>query len=213
MSESHVFDARLTVCIDFKIPQAYLAKDPTCALAEELGVAVEWLPLIVAPMKPPEATAGGDERGKRHRVFRARYVERDLRRYAESRGLDLGDIYRATDSSLAGIGLLWVRQRSPGHVRAYLDRLFERHWVDAVDIEDAAAIAGVVEEVGADVEGIGEYLRGEGRQSLERLQESLHGAGVQNVPAYVVDGEIFYGRQHLPMVRWLLSGKQGQPPI
>jgi hypothetical protein len=27
-----------------------------------------------------------------------------------------------------------------------------------------------------------------------------------------VDGELFFGREHLPRVRWLLGGKRGAPP-
>jgi 2-hydroxychromene-2-carboxylate isomerase len=41
----------------------------------------------------------------------------------------------------------------------------------------------------------------------------LHEAGLFNVPGYVVDEEIYFGRQHLAMIRWLLTDKQGHPPI
>ena len=59
MSEAgpHSFDAKLTVCIDFKSPQAYLAKDPTYALADELDLEIDWLPLLVAQMTRPEPVA------------------------------------------------------------------------------------------------------------------------------------------------------------
>ena len=38
-------------------------------------------------------------------------------------------------------------------------------------------------------------------------------AGVFETPAYLVDGEVFLGRAHLPMVRWILSNRAGPPPI
>ena len=58
-------------------------------------------------------------------------------------------------------------------------------------------------------------LRGErARTSCERDRpRRLRGAGIFDVPAYVVEGEIYFGRQHLPMVRWMLTGKRGEPPI
>lgn len=31
--------------------------------------------------------------------------------------------------------------------------------------------------------------------------------------AYVVDGQHFVGRQHLPMIRWLLCGSEGLGPL
>ncbi len=45
------------------------------------------------------------------------------------------------------------------------------------------------------------------------LQESLSLAGVLDTPAYLVDGDIFLGRAHLPMVRWILTGRTGASPI
>ena len=244
MSEAgaYSFDAKLTVCIDFKSPQAYLAMDPTYALADELELEVDWLPLLVAPMVKPEAVDENAERGSRHRSFRAEYAERDIQRYADLRGLVMKDIYRPpVDSSLAAIGMLWVKAHAPEYLRAYMDRVFDGHWKLDLDIEDVSTIARVVEEVGADspssaayftgegrdvrgegrdargegrdVRGEGRDAHGEGRDALETLQTSLREVGLFNVPGYRVDEEIFFGRQHLPMIRWLLTGKQGHVPI
>ncbi len=215
MSEAttHSFDAKLTVCVDFKSPQAYLAKDSTYELADELRVEIDWLPLIVAPVPAPELASDGDDRGTRHRRFRAEYFERDIQRYARHKGLEIRDTYRSPDSALAGIGLLWVKARSQGLVRDYMDRVFERYWKHELDIEDAASIAGILEEIAVDAEGFSAYLAGEGKRALEQLQSGLRNAGLFNVPGYVVDGEVFFGRQHLAMIRWLLSGKEGDAPI
>ncbi len=209
------FDAKLTVCIDFKSPQAYLAKDPTYALADELDLEIDWLPLLVAQMTRPEPVAENADRGTRHRGFRAEYAEREIQRYADLRGLVIKDVYHApVDSSLAAVGLLWVKEHSPECLRGYMDRVFDRYWrTQELDIADATAIAGIVEEIGAAREGCAAYLDGEGRRVLERLQRSLHEAGLFNVPGYVVDEEIYFGRQHLAMIRWLLTDKQGHPPI
>ncbi|MBT6891705.1 MAG: hypothetical protein HOA25_09415, partial [Gammaproteobacteria bacterium] len=32
------------------------------------------------------------------------------------------------------------------------------------------------------------------------------------VPTYVIDGEAYFGRQHLPRVRWHLQGQVGALP-
>lgn len=215
MSETapYSFDAQLSVCIDFKSPESYLAKDPTYALADELQLAIDWLPLVVAPATEPKAVAADDDRGTRHRRMRAQYFERDIQRYARHRGLEIRDIYRSSDSSMAAIGLLWVKNASRARLRDYIDRVFERFWKHELDIEDAASIAGILEEIGVEAEGFGEHLMGEGKDALEQVQGALRTAGLFNVPGYVVDGEIFFGRQHLPMIRWLLTGEQGDPPI
>ena len=80
-------------------------------------------------------------------------------------------------------------------------------------LDDARAIEALIGEVGADTSGFQAYASGEGRASFERTAAALREAGIFDVPAYVIEREIFFGRQHLPMVRWLLSGKAGEPPI
>ena len=44
----------------------------------------------------------------------------------------------------------------------------------------------------------------EGPRELRRVAAALREAGVQLTPAYLVGDELFVGRQHLPMIRWIL---------
>jgi len=37
-------------------------------------------------------------------------------------------------------------------------------------------------------------------------------AGYYGVPTYVIDGEVYFGRQHLPRIRWHLTGCKGPLP-
>ena len=116
------------------------------------------------------------------------------------------------DSSLAAIGLLWARQAGREVRKAYLDLVYERFWRRELDIEDTSAMAALVAEAGGDGPGYLDYLDGAGRQRHDALQAELHDAGLFGVPSYVVDGEIFFGREHLPMVRWILGGRRGAAP-
>jgi 2-hydroxychromene-2-carboxylate isomerase len=210
---AHTFDAALTVCIDFKSPQCFLAKDPTYSLADEVGLEIDWLPLITAQMTLPPKPTDGD-RGARHRRARAEYAKRDIERYAEQRGLVIRDVYRPpVDSSWAAIGLLWVKSEAPDRTRAYLDETFARYWRGELDVEDASAIVGVAGSSGIETDGLIDYLHGAGASALEELQVRLREAGLTNVPGYLVKGEVFIGRQHLPMIRWLLMDKRGPAPI
>jgi 2-hydroxychromene-2-carboxylate isomerase len=205
----------LMVAIDFKSPQSYLAKAPTRELAKELGVAIDWEPVRARPLTPPAAETTHDDRGTRHRRFRALYFERDLHRYARAQGLALGDVYRSPDSSLAGMGLLWVKRHAAGAgargmVDDYVDRVFDGYFGARLDLEDLGALRAVIEAVGAPGDAFSpEAMRAEYDGTLARLRE----AGAIEAPAYLVGGDVFIGRQHLPMIRWLLEGKTGAPPI
>ena len=198
---------KLPVVIDFKSPQAYLAIGPTCTLADELGITIEWQPLIVTPSKTTALASSGDDRGARHRRFRADYLERDIARYAADRGLTLGGLQRRTDSTLAAIGLLWAQREGPARARAYVERVFERYWRESLDIEDERSIRAVLAGIEATGPGFEAFVKGEGRAELARIQSELRDKRVFEVPTYLVNNDTFLGRQHLPLIRSMLSAK------
>lgn len=199
-----VIKGQLPVVIDFKSPQAYLAIGPTCALADELGITIDWQPLIIAPSKISAAESGQD-RGARHRRFRADYLKRDIVRYAADRGLAIGALERRKDSTLAAIGLLWAKRQSPSLARSYVERVFKRYWQEDLDIADERSIRTLLAEIDTSVSGFEAFAREEGRSELARIQSELGNLGVFEVPTYLIDGDTFLGRQHLPLVRSRLS--------
>ncbi len=217
MSEDGAFapTSRLTVCIDFKSPQAWLAVQPTRALEAELGLAADWLPVVTrAPVGPRSATAA-DDRGTRHRHMRAEYYERDLQRYAALRGLPLGRAGRNDDSSLAAIGLLWVKRTARAAQARYIDGVFSSYFThgEPIALASLSAIAAIVAAAGADAEGYAEFAAHSGSTALAALQTQLTAAGLSQAPSYLVDGDVFNGRAHLPMIGWLLNDRHGPPPI
>ncbi len=216
--EAHVFATPLTVCMDFKNPHSYLAKDLVYALEDDLGLHADWLPYLTPALSPPRQPQASDDRGTRHRQHRARYVEQDIQRYASVRGLVIRDIYRQVDSTLAAIALLWIRREEASVSRKAIDGLFAGHWEGRVNIADVRAVTAVLDESGVNLAGWEVYRAGDARTELQQLLARLGAAGVFNVPALVVSkvemaAEIFYGRAHLPMVRWLLDGQNGPAPI
>jgi len=206
-----IIRGQLSVVIDFKSPHAYLAIGPTCALAEELGITIDWQPLVVTPPKISAAPAPGDDRGARHRRFRADYLERDIARYAADRGLAIGGLRRRKDSTLAAIGLLWAERQGPSLARAYVERVFGRYWQDDLDIEDERSIRSLLTEIEATVSGFEAFVKGDGRTRLARIQSELWDMGVFDVPTYLLNGDIFLGRQHLPLLRSRLSARTQLP--
>jgi 2-hydroxychromene-2-carboxylate isomerase len=205
----------LVVAIDFKQPQSYLAIGPTTKLAAALGLEIDWQPMTARPLQDPPEETVSDDRGARHRRFRARYFERDLHRYAEAQGLVLGDLHRWPDSSVAGMGLLWAKKHAAragdaSIVDAYVHRVFDGYWGGGLALDDAGAIRAVLDTVaGAAADFDPASLRAE----YESVLEHWRAAGLVEAPAYVLGEEIFIGRAHLPMIEWLITGKAGPPPV
>lgn len=203
MAEPFAPTAALTVAVDIKSPECYLALAPTRALARDLDLDVDWLPVVTAPRRP---APGGDDRGSRHKRHRVSYRQRDLTRYAEAAGLTLRDPERSPDSSLVGAAMLAAKAHSARTLDAFLDIAFERYWKTELDIEDQDAVAATLREAGAaDLP--------EASDAFAALQESLAAGGLFDAPAYLVDEEVFFGRAHLPMIRWILEGRVGPGPI
>ena len=139
-----------------------------------------------------------------------KYAYRDARRYASLRGLTLRGTTKIWDSSLAGIGMEWAKQQGDAVLRqlhrSRLRTVLEtgtRHRGSARHRRDA-------DGSGADTDGFADYSNGEGRSGHDATQQQIFAAGIFGVPSYVVAGELFFGREHLPMVRWLLTGKRGR---
>ena len=195
----------LSVAIDFKSPNAYLAIGPTCELAEQLGVSIDWQPFQISPWKDHNPASRANDRGVRHRRSRADYTEREVIRYAAGHGLVIRGLHRQTDSSLAAIGLLWPRRGPAALAQTYVQRVFERYWREELDIEDERALSALLAEIGAPVAGFTVFAREEGRAELERLQSESIKAGLFEVPTYLLDGDMYVGRQHLPLIRALLT--------
>ena len=211
-------DKPLIVYMDLKSPYAYLAKDPTWQLEDDFGIPIDWRPLtlnipsFLGSAKVNE-TGRVVEANRTPRQWQGvRYAYMDAKRYARLKDILIYGPRKIWDSSLAGIGMLWTQRGGRDVLRRYMDIAYERFWRRDLDIEDEAVVAGVVAEAGGDGQGFRDFLGSEGRHEHDALQAQLHGSGIFGVPTYVIDGEIFFGREHLPAVRWLLGGRQGPAP-
>ena len=85
------------------------------------------------------------------------------------------------------------------------DRVFARFWRRDLDIEDARVVAAVLAETGADATGFNDFLAGDGRREHDAIRAVAETAGVFGVPTLLVDGELFWGREHLPDIREMLA--------
>ncbi len=204
---------RIVLYIDYKSPYAYLAKDPAYRLEETCGVEIDWLPYtldIPSYLGSARVAADGtvlEEDRTPHQWRRVRYSYIDVRRYANLRGLTVRGTRKMWDSSLAAIGLLWAKRHGRGALRRYNDVVYERFWKRQLDIEDPAVIAGVLAETGSAHQGFLDFLEGEGRALHDRVRAEAEAMGVFGVPTFVLDGELFWGREHLDLIRMRLSGK------
>lgn len=205
--------AALCVALDVRNPLAHLALRPAIDFARELAIDVDWLPLAGEPLRAPPAPRPDDDRGIRHRRHRARAIAREIAIYAQAQGLVLREPYRSGPSDAARLAWLWVRARAPGSLPAFLVELFRRYGSLELDAGSRADVGDLLRTLGLHSRDFDAWAADEGARELERVSTFLREAGALQAPAYILDGEVFLGRQHLPMIRWILNGRTGAPPI
>jgi len=201
----------VTVYIDFKSPYAYLAMDEAHAMARDLGVRLRWLPYILdIPQYLGSATVAPDgtvldENRNAHQWRRVRYSYMDCRRQARKKGLTIRGTQKIWDSTLAAAGMLYAARHGDPVLHRYQDIVFERFWQRALDIEQVRVIAAVLTEAGCDAADFPGWAEA-GRAEVAEISREAEAIGVFGVPTFVVDGEIFWGREHLPDIRAMLGG-------
>jgi len=207
----------LTIYSDYKSPYAFLAKDLNYALAEEFrGLQLEWLPhtldipSYLGSARVDDAGNVIEENRDAHQWRKVRYAYMDCRRYARLRGLTLLAPRKIWDSSIANIGMLYAKEYGPDVFRHYHDITFERFFRRALDIDSEGVVADVLREAGADPTGFPDFLRGPGRERHDRIRDESLKLGVFGVPTYVLDGEIFWGREHLDLIRLRLGTRMAR---
>lgn len=208
----------LIVYLDIKSPYAFIARDPTRAMASELGVSVDWRPLTL-DIPSYLGSARLDKKGKVAESNRSasqwtgvKYAYRDARRYAALQGYTLRGTEKIWDTSLAHIGFSWAKAQGLDVLDGYLDHVYPRFWRREFDAEDIAVVGRSLEQAGAELAGFADYASGAGRQEHDQRQAQIFAAGIFGVPSYVIDGELFFGREHLPTLRWMLTGRKGPQP-
>src|ERR1700674_3123219 len=194
----------VTVYIDYKSPYAYLAKDPAYDLERDFAVRIDWLPYVL-DIPSFLGSARLDDNGRvieesrnAHQWRRVKYSYMDCRRQARKRGLVIRGTQKIWNSQLALIGMLYAKHQGAPVLRRYNDITFERFWKRELDIENPAVVTAVLVEAGADTAAFMAYLAGEGHAELSRVCQDAEEKGVFGVPSFILDGELFWGREHLP---------------
>jgi 2-hydroxychromene-2-carboxylate isomerase len=129
----------------------------------------------------------------------------DCRRQGRKRGLVIRGTVKIWDTMLGACGLLWAKRQGDTVFRGYHDRVFERFWKRELDTEDVAVVTAVLAEAGADTTGFSTYVTEEGLAEVNRIRLAAEEAGVFGTPTFVIDGELFWGSEHLPDIREMLT--------
>jgi hypothetical protein len=108
--------------------------------------------------------------------------------------------------------MLWAKAQGDQVLQDYIDGIYVPFWRRELDVEDIAVIENVLAESGAYVPGFRVFALDVGAGQNNKLQQQAFDSGIFGVPAYVLGEELYFGREHLPRIRWQLQGQQGSAP-
>lgn len=194
---------------DFSCPFAYLASTRVEALAARVRAEVVGRPLLLGGVFK---TVGAPQK-----LFqslgpaKAKHNQNDMRRHASVYGVPLrtpeGHPIRTVEAlrSLLAVG-------EPFMPLAH--RFFRAYWVDGIDLGTEDGVARVLREAGHDP--IAVRARAESqeiKEDLRRRTDEGIARGIFGVPAFFVEGELFWGQDRLDFVEEALGGvPESMPP-
>ena len=202
----------ISIYIDFKSPYSYLAIEPSKKFAKDLKLEINWLPYV---LDIPEylGSAKVDNKGKvlessrnDHQWRRVRYSYMDCRRYANLRKMTVLGPQKIWNTKLVSIALLWVKKQNSLLIEDFIDHIFVNFWKRELDIENFDIVETIIEKCGISQSGFKEWEKNSGKNELDAIMNGAHEKGVFGVPSYIIEDELFWGREQIPLMRAKITG-------
>lgn len=190
----------LTVYIDFKSAASYLALDATVKLTQKHHLAVKWEPYQVrlANLAEPK-----DSETKTETHLRVRETQRrqtDVK-YAEIQGIPMNFQPEPKGSTVALMALLQLSSDPLDYVKS----AFIAYWRDGLDLGKPEVVKSILVASGYDAASV--KFDDKMKKLLATHQTHAEEQGVFDAPMFVIRGERFLGREHLPWMERLFTGQ------
>lgn len=189
-------------------PWAYVGHAAFMEIATRHGLEINYKPM---PLGRVFLETGGLPLAKRHPA-RQRYRLLELQRWRARRGLPLNlkPKHSPFDATLLDRFVIAAiaAHRDPD---PFMRRAFTGIWAEERDLADPLVIAELAEPAGLDATSLMDVAGGVMTEAIYALnQENAVGADVFGSPAYVVEGEVFWGQDRLELLDDALTS--GRPP-
>lgn len=179
---------------------AYLGSAELGRICADHGATLVHKPILLTPVVESQGSQPFRARTQAHVDY---FFGREIERWAEFRGVPIvrfRPTYHDADYSLAS-GMIIALGESGAATDAMAHALLEAHWRDDVDLSDRATLARVAADLGHDVDALLQEAASDPVQAT--LQDNSDWARTNAVfgsPTYIVDGDPFYGQDHLGLV-------------
>lgn len=192
----------ITFYFEFASPYAYLAALRIDAAAARCGRSVDWRAVSLAHvLKAQGASRDGMGRAKLD------YIMRDAERSAEMHGAPfrLPAVF-PVDSKAARQAFHRLKARDRELARRFALAVYRRYWGEGRDVTTPEQIAQATAAIGVGADEVAAALADPAaRQAAIDATAQAVGQGMFGAPAFVVDGELFWGQDRIEMIEWRLG--------
>lgn len=190
-------------------PFSYLGHQAIIDVAAKHGAALTYRPVALGGLW---AESGAVPLGQRP-VVRQQYRLVELQRVAAYRGLPITPkpAHFPVDPTLADHTVIAILEAG-GDPGAYVGAVFAAIWTEEKNISEEGVLAGLLTANGFDADAILASARSEAVAAV-RAKNTADAVvvGAVGAPAYVVDGEAFWGQDRVELVDHMLA--TGRAPI
>ena len=187
----------ITFYLDFISPYAWLAFEEMPQALMGLSYSVNHKPLLFAALLKHHGQLGPAEiPAKRDWTYR------QVQWLAHSKGLalDMPAAHPFNPLGLLRVSLATDAKGQPN--RNVCETLFKHVWVGGADAADPTRMAAITQQLAPKRDPSDDSVKAQ----LRAHSDEAIGAGVFGVPAFEVDGKVFWGLDGLPMLRAYLEG-------
>jgi 2-hydroxychromene-2-carboxylate isomerase len=187
----------ITFYLDFISPYAWLAFEEMPQALMGLSYSVTYKPLLFAALLKHHGQLGPAEiPAKRDWTYR------QVQWLAHSKGLalDMPAAHPFNPLGLLRVSLATDAKGQPN--RNVCETLFKHVWVGGADAADPTRMAAITQQLAPKRDPSDDSVKAQ----LRAHSDEAIGAGVFGVPAFEVDGKVFWGLDGLPMLRAYLEG-------
>lgn len=186
---------------DYGSPAAYLAWTQIYKIAERNGATVVRKPALLGGIfKETGNSAPITVPAKGQWMFHdlTRFAKRYAVPFQMNSNFPINTIYLMRGALFA---------RKIGVIEAYDKACFEAMWANNQNLGDPAVVAQVLSEAGLDSAAIGASMQdGEIKKELFAVTAEAVEKGLFGMPAFIVDGELYWGQDRMDFVEEALVG-------
>ena len=187
----------ITFYLDFISPYAWLAFDALPQALEGISHRVVYKPVVFGAMLKHHGQLGPAEiPAKRDWTYR------QVQWQARAQGTPLQLPASHPFNSLALLRLATACDPDGTPNRFVCDKIFRHVWCTGQDAADAERLAAL----SADMKPVGDVASDTVKQQLKAHTDEAISRNLFGVPSLVVDGQVFWGNDALPMLRAYLQG-------